>query len=340
MLSRARGCLLGLAVGEALGAPLKGRKLPAAQFPELNDGPLDMRPGGVIERRAGEIGWASDMALCLSNSLREFGGYDVEETAKTYARWMPHAAAVPPKIREALDLLSEGRSAELTGRRVWLDSIQNIKDNAALARTAPIGVFLVNDRTERIRASFEDTAITHFMPLCQLAAATFNGIIAASLNAPGERIDQVELLKLIEAELALAAVTLGRKEPDWIGHTSDAADWLREDIRAAQDPDPMLYGPDLHLFASPTQVRVSFRLALWELFHAPSVEAGLLDVVNRGGEADINAAITGALLGAAFGDQGFPELWTEAVLDSMIHVGGVRYHVYHPRMLITLEPKR
>jgi ADP-ribosylglycohydrolase len=143
-----------------------------------------------------------------------------------------------------------------------------------------------------------------------------------------------------KAELAIAAVTLGRKEPDWIGHVSDAADWLREDLRAALDDDPLLYGPDLHLFSSPTHLRVTFRLALWELFHAPSLQSGLLDVVNRGGEADVNAAVTGALLGAVFGDAAVPQEWASTVLEALEWVGGPHWHVYHPRLMITLEPKR
>ena len=53
-------------------------------------------------------------------------------------------------------------------------------------------------------------------------------------------------------------------------------------------------------------VRVAFRLAFWELVHAPGFKAGLIDVVNRGGDSDTNGAIAGALLGARFGEMARP----------------------------------
>ena len=55
--------------------------------------------------------------------------------------------------------------------------------------------------------------------------------------------------------------------------------------RLADMGDETVYGPELHLFFPvPTLVRTTFRLAFWELFHAPHFEAGLIDVVNRGGD--------------------------------------------------------
>jgi hypothetical protein len=92
---------------------------------------------------------------------------------------------------------------------------------------------------------------------------------------------------------------------------------LAEDLQAAQRSDPALDGPDLEIAGRMAGfVRVAFRLAFWELFHAPSFEAGLIDVVNRGGDADTNGAIAGALLGARFGVMGIPSRWRHAVLDA------------------------
>lgn len=336
--ARGRGALLGMAVGEALGLPLESRNVPAAPFPELNDGPtVDMRPGGRFERRAGQVGWCSEMALCVSQVLREHRRYDVLAAATAYARWAPTAEEVPEATQQALALLSEGRGPEWTGLRVWLGGQQRVRDNGALARSVPVGVFFARQQAPRVAASLEDAAFSHFDPVCQLAAATFNGVIAAALASPKERLDPADVLKAAEAELSLAAVTLSRRESDRSVLVKDAADWLREDLRAAQDDDPMLYGPDLHLFFPvPTLARTSFRLALWELLHAPSFEAGVVDAVNRGGDADTHGALTGALLGAAFGDAAIPSHWVEAVMDSPgPGVGGPRWNVYHPRFLVT-----
>jgi ADP-ribosylglycohydrolase len=61
-----------------------------------------------------------------------------------------------------------------------------------------------------------------------------------------------------------------------------------------------------------------------------------VDVVNRGGDADTNAAVTGALLGAFHGEGGIPLPWRKAVLDAFSTVGGPMWHTYHPRQLLPL----
>lgn len=49
--------------------------------------------------------------------------------------------------------------------------------------------------------------------------------------------------------------------------------------------------------------------ALWCYWHAPSFEAGLLAVVNEGGDADTNATIACAILGAKYGYESIPEYY-------------------------------
>ena len=330
--SRQRGALVGLAVGDAMGVRLDQRNLPSANFPNLNEGPvLEPMGGGRLELPRGRVTWVSEMAQALSQSLRNQRRYDVFDVAKSYARWLPTAIEAPEPVKIVSEWISEGRSPENTGRRAWLEAAQRQRDNAGLARSAPLGVFFHARREERVNACLEDAGISHFDPVSQLAITTFNGVLAAGISAPGERLEPETLLKVAEAELSLAASTLGRKEPDWVGLTKDAADWLREDLRLAQDDDPELYGPELHLFRPwPSETRTTYRLAFWELFHAPSLEAALVDVANRGGHAPVNCAVTGALFGAIFGDEAIPQDWEDRVLEAPGN------GAYHPRNLVTL----
>lgn len=62
-------------------------------------------------------------------------------------------------------------------------------------------------------------------------------------------------------------------------------------------------------------VLIAFRNALWQLLHAPSLEAGVVGTVTRGGDTDTNAAICGALLGAVYGIDAFPAQWLDRVLN-------------------------
>src|SRR5512143_2208495 len=81
---RARGCLLGLAVGDALGTTLEFCR--PGSFAPLRDvvggGPFSLAPGQ----------WTDDtaMALCLAASLVETGAFDPVDQLDRYERWRHH----------------------------------------------------------------------------------------------------------------------------------------------------------------------------------------------------------------------------------------------------------
>ncbi len=335
ILDRARGALLGFAVGDALGATYEGKRLPADMFPKLMDGPnTELRGRGPFDVKRGQVTDDTQQAVCVALQLRSLRRYDVLETAKEYARWVDHAFDCPAATRAALVLVKEGKHPEFTGKRVWLEAGQKTKDNGTLMRCVPLGVFFLWDQAARISATLEDAQISHFAPQCQLAGVIVNAVIAAAITSPKEKLDKVDALKAIEAELSIGASQLGRQLHDWVLHVKDASDWLRDDIRLSQADDPMLYGPELHLHLNESWARVTLRLALWELWHAPSLEAALIDVINRGGDADTNAAVTGALFGAVHGASAIPERWSQDVLE--VNGPGPLFSKYHPRELVTL----
>ena len=54
--------------------------------------------------------------------------------------------------------------------------------------------------------------------------------------------------------------------------------------------------------------------AIWCLFHCNSFEEGLLAVVNAGGDADTNAAVTCSLLGARYGISAIPPKYIDGLV--------------------------
>ena len=334
--SRSRGALLGLAVGDALGTTNEFRKLPAPPFPKLADGPhTEMRGGGPFAVKPGQVTDDTQMACCIAAILRSLHRYDMVEVAKRYAAWRPHAFDVGAQTAQAIEAFASGLSPESAGRDVWLKNGKQAAGNGSLMRTAPIAVYFAKDQTARITASLEDSAITHYDPRCRLACVVLNASIAAAITSvkPPKPDDLVNSAGM---DLSLAGAMLGRSAGDWIIHVKDATEWIREDLAFAKADDPMLYGPDLHMLRQEGFVRVAFRLAYWELFHAPSFEAALLDVVNRGGDADTNAAIAGALLGAFFSEEQIPARWKDPVLEALSTSRGPLAEVYHPRALLSL----
>lgn len=336
---RGRGALLGLAVGDALGVPLKTRPLIAPPFPQLADGPhRKLKGGGPFELRKGQVGESGQMASCLGVGLREQGTYDTDQMLRRYLAWQAHGEGLSEFTQEVLtDMLESGLPKANAGRRVWLKNLRRAAGNGSLARTAPIGVFFHDNPQVRLQASLADCALTHFDPRCQLACAALNGSIAHALNA-GERLQKEDLFTAALSALSLASASLARSAGDYIHEVTIATTFLKEDLAAARQSDPMLYWPDMHMLRKQDHVRVAFRLAYWELMHAPDFEAGLVDVVNRGGDADVNGAVAGALLGAFHGEDAIPSEWRQGVLELPGPSAGLLWSHYHPRHLLLLAP--
>jgi ADP-ribosylglycohydrolase len=179
-------------------------------------------------------------------------------------------------------------------------------------------------------------------PRCQLACVAFNASIAAAIRGEAE-LSTEALVEAAERELLVGAPLLTRGWEDLMVEANQAVQDLKEDLRLARQPDPELYGPELHLTQSHKAgfVRVAFRLAYWELLHAPSFEAAMVDITNRGGDADTNAAIAGALLGAFHGEDAIPAEWRAQVLGALQgRALDPLWTTYHPRVLMQLVEAR
>ncbi|MFZ5470515.1 MAG: ADP-ribosylglycohydrolase family protein [Myxococcota bacterium] len=336
--SRARGALLGLSVGDALGTTHEFRSLPAPSFPQLTTGTLtEMRGGGPFQVKPGQVTDDTQMACCIAGVLRSVGRYDADEVLKQYLAWQPIAFDIGNLTRQVLDLARGGVHRERAALEAWIESGRKSAGNGSLMRTAPIGVFFAQDQKARVQASLEDSALTHFDPRCQLACVVLNGAIAAALVSVDPPTPKLLLAGAL-ADLSVGGAQLGRLAKDHVQHVRDALECIRADLAAAQEDDPKLYGPELHLLSHAGFVRVGLRLAFWELFHTQSFEEALVDVVNRGGDSDTNGAITGALLGALYGEEAIPERWRTCVLEVLLAPRGPFADVYHPRKLLELVP--
>jgi ADP-ribosylglycohydrolase len=333
---RARGALLGLAVGDALGTTLEFSKPQAPAFPQLASGPhRTITGGGPFGVAPGQTTDDTQMACALATSLLERGKLDVDDLAARYVAWGKIAFDAGAQTRAALSAISRSqRSPEEAGRSVWLARNRSPAGNGSLMRTAPIAVFFARDPEARRLAALADSAITHYDFRCQLACAAFDAAIAHALVSDHE---PAALADAAAEELTAATRLLLERHPEERREIELGEAALREDLESAHLDDPDLYSPDLSILATQGYVRVAFRLAFWELLHAPSFEAGLVDAVNRGGDADTNGAIAGALLGACHGGSAIPESWSKTVLSALQdgEPGPLR-DLYHPKRLLGL----
>ncbi|MDQ3023642.1 MAG: ADP-ribosylglycohydrolase family protein, partial [bacterium] len=85
MLDQFRGCLLGLACGDALGAPLEF--LSAAEVAAKHGTVTEMLGGGWLNLRPGQVTDDTQMTLCVAESYIENGGFAPQDIADRFVEW-------------------------------------------------------------------------------------------------------------------------------------------------------------------------------------------------------------------------------------------------------------
>ncbi|HWO21123.1 MAG TPA: ADP-ribosylglycohydrolase family protein [Kofleriaceae bacterium] len=362
---RARGALLGLAVGDALGTTYEFARMTQPPYPALATGPAtDVVGGGPFELVAGQVTDDTQLAVCLARSLAERGGLDTADVAARYVAWSAHAFDIGAQTQAAIERLEGGDVAPSAALGVWREYGRRPAGNGSLMRTAPIAVALRGavaplrgaSETALIDAAIADSLITHADPRCALACAAFDAAIAAAITAPdaggapagggpagGAPVGGGALIAAARRALERGAARLREA---WAGggaegaadreHLARAEADLAGDLDAALRADPDVYGEELHVDRTAGFVRVALRLAFWHAAHTPAWRDALIDVASRGGDADTNAAITGALLGARDGAAAIPPAWIERVLGATQPGPADWAEAHHPRHLLAL----
>jgi len=337
------GPLLGMAVGDALGTTYEFERIDQPDYPSLATGPAtDIVGGGPFDLKAGQITDDTQMAVCIARSLTEKRAIDMLDIATRYVAWYQHAFDVGNQTSAALRAIENGESVGTAGRKVWHASGRRAAGNGSLMRCAPIGVFFADavkhaQPSVLVEASLTDSLITHADPRCAIACAAFNAAIGAGLTTPAP--NPRAQLDAARAAIPLAA---GKLRELWDDDRDDvtlvdaAVEDLMRDLEAATSDNPGVYRVDLDLRRMAGFVRVAFRLAFWHLMHTPSWRDALVDVASRGGDADTNAAIVGALLGARDGVDAIPRPWLDRVLAATQPGPAEWAEAHHPKHLLTL----
>ncbi|MCT2539975.1 inositol monophosphatase family protein [Sedimentimonas flavescens] len=290
-LSRAQGCLLGQLAGDALGS--------AVEF--LSEGEIGRRhphgvtqlvDGGTWNLIAGQPTDDSEMALALARTIVKEGRFNPTSVSAAYVAWRASGPFdIGGTTANSITALSAGRIAS-----------SDSQANGALMRVSPIGILAAGDPARAARLAREDAGLTHPHPVCGAANAAYAAGIAAGIAGAG-------------AEEIWAAAHANA------GH-GGGAEAVRFRLIAARHSCPDDYQHQMGWVLTALQ-----NAFFWLMRGAPMAEA-LPATVARGGDTDTNAAICGALLGAAQGRDAVPRQWRNAVLTCRpVAAPGIR----HPR---------
>jgi ADP-ribosyl-[dinitrogen reductase] hydrolase len=288
---KAVGALLGLAVGDALGAPVEG-----VSADDLGGSHTEMTGGGLFGLRPGQGTGDTDMTVRLATSMIEIGGYDADLALASYVSWYrSEPPGMSDHMRQVLETVDSGADAYRATSALHFDGGVT-SGNGAVMRTTPIGIAFAGREDALRDATLADAALTHFDPLAGKVALLHNQVLSWVLTGGPQ---------LVFEQL---------KNPEWL-------DDRIEDVVIPATAGVLGYAVALSR-GEPGSALASIAIALAAFFNADDFEKGLIWAVNLGGDADTNAAVTGALLGARLGASAIPERWL-AALERRAELEGV-----------------
>jgi ADP-ribosyl-[dinitrogen reductase] hydrolase len=280
LVTRARGALLGLAVGNQLGVPTEPLGTAQAIREAFPQGVRDLAPppkGSPFDDDAA-------MALLLAESLVQKGEFDANDVAERWVKWMKmDGRGIGVTTQRALRLIERGTEPFEAGR---LALGPRSASNGAVMRCVPVAIRYHDNVDKLVRVSMQQAAITHADERCTWGAAALNLAMRELLHGNSHFVEEV--LHRLEGAAPRALLEAMRRVL-----------WEQEtDLPIAVQGE---FGYVLHCV----------EIAFWCAVHRPSLEDTLIFLAEAGGDTDTNAAVTGALLGARDGETGIPPRWLD-----------------------------
>lgn len=202
------GCLLGLALGDALGAPHEGGPLERALWRLLGT------------TRAGEARYTDDtqMSLDLAESLLEHGGVDADALALRFAASYRWSRGYGPAAARLLRRIRKGTPWRQANRSVYPDGSLG---NGGAMRAPVLGLYFHGQPARLFDAARRTAEITHAHPLGIEGAQIVAAATAAALATRDWR-------PVLDAAAGVAA------SAEFAGRLAVARDWLA----AGETPPP------------------------------------------------------------------------------------------------------
>lgn len=304
LINRAIGCLMGQAVGDALGTryEFKSAKTTKAclkkdikkgHLPMLGEGPFDLVPGQVTDD--------TELALALANSLVNKKSFNIYDIAQMYTLWY-HSPPfdIGATTSTAFGLTNLKDTPENNYGKIYKSSAANNQkslSNGCLMRISPLAIAGVRWKLENLQmAAKMDCELTNPNPIALDAVSVYVTAIQTAILTG-------DPLKTYDAALESAT-------------TKDIQDLL---VAAVEKPDPIKLSDGKEVSTDSQfmgYLGVALQNAFYELLNTDSFEQALVNIISRGGDTDTNGCIAGALLGAVHGYDKIPSDWTDTVLEA------------------------
>ena len=269
---RIAGCFVGLAIGDALGAPVEFCE--RGSFEKVTS----YRAGGKFNLPAGA--WTDDtaMALALAQSLIENDGFDPKDLLTKFSDWMENGTNTSTGVcvgvgQNTLRTLGDFRRL---GRLEALPFGSKNDGNGSIMRLAPVPCKFSDDIETAKSVAAKQSRTTHASHMVHEANVYISELLARLIN--GEDY---------------ANVKQSISHNEWSYAFSSIIQTNFENIEEKSIP-------------STGFVIDTLRAAIWAIENSTNFEDAVLLAVNLGDDADTTAAVTGQIAGAICGYSSLP----------------------------------
>jgi ADP-ribosyl-[dinitrogen reductase] hydrolase len=272
VLDRAKGALVGLFVGDALGTTLEfsARDSRPHHAEMTGGGPFDLAPGD----------WTDDgsTALALADSLVINGHLDPLDLMTRFVAWWREGQYSCTGTCFDIGITTAQALArfEQTGNPFAGSTREDEAGNGSLMRLAPVALYCLHDADQADRLSREQSRTTHGAPQCLDACAYFVQLLREAILGHKDVLRPRNL----QGHPTIAVIAAGQ----W-------REKQRSEIRSGG------YVVD------------TLEAALWAVYRTTSFEEALILAVNLGHDSDTVGAVTGQLAGALYGYSAIPPRW-------------------------------
>lgn len=324
-LDRVRGSMLGLAIGDALGAPLEGLSPQQIRahyqtVTDYVDGAKAWKKKPFRWRLPGLYTDDTQQAMALAEVLVSAGSVDADHLARIYLDLatpdLGYAGAhrgVGRSFRQVLADLKRGVAPSESGQ-------PSVGVGAAM-RIAPVGLYHADDPEALFSGVMAASLMTH-RDVRSLSGAMAVALAVARLANGADRdpsfalwlaADVARAEDRIAAEHAGSVTSIGahrRSLSTAIAHVESLAELPRDRALTALAEHANGHGPDSPVRrATQGFPPACIPTCLYLLLSTETAEEALVDAVNLGGDADSVGAILGAMVGAHHGLDALPVRW-------------------------------
>ena len=179
------GMLVGLAVGDALGAGADGVARDALA-------PVTgLRGGGRHDLAPGQWGAATAMAMCLAQMLRSANGWDAEDAMRRFINWRDHGYLSATRRCFGMDAASDAaiRAYEATGNPYCGQAAPEGEGGGGIMRLAPVVLAYGAEVPPAQAVAQLQSRMTHAAPKALQAAANLAQVMVSGDFSPVPRPD-------------------------------------------------------------------------------------------------------------------------------------------------------